>query len=145
MTADPRHANIGDNQVISVFATAIREVAGQRPVDPDWDSRPRNVWQQYELRVKRLDERFDQRLKELHERTRAAGKWKGTSAVHDRGSYWAAGVLAYFDAAGQEAAPLGSENSIVTREALRDYDADLYALVHETFAYEGKVDWRLGR
>jgi len=144
MTADPQQANVGDNQVVRVFAGAIYDVAGKRPVDPDWENRPRNVWQQYELRVKRLDERFDQRLKALHEQAIAAGKWKGTSSVHNRESYWGTGVLAYFDAAGQEPAPLGSDRSIATRESLRDYDADLYALVHETFAYGGKVDWRLG-
>jgi hypothetical protein len=145
VSVDPREANAGDNQVIRAFAGAIHQVAGQRPVDPDWEKRPRNVWQQYELRVTRLDERFDQRLKEFHEVALAAGKWKGTSAVHNRADYWAAGVLAYFDAAGQTPAPAGSEHPIVTREALRRYDADLYALVHETFAYGGKVDWRLGR
>jgi hypothetical protein len=53
-------------------------------------------------------------------------------------------VLAYFDAAGQDSAPAGSQHPIATRAALRDYDAELYALVHETFAYGGKVDWRLG-
>jgi len=143
VAADPQQPNVGDIQVIRILAGAIHEVAGKRPVDPNWDDRPRNVWQQYELRVKRLDERFDQRLKELHQRALAAGKWKGTSAVHDRENYWAAGVLAYFDAAGQEPAPVGSEHPVATREALRDYDADLYGLVHETFAYSGKVDWRL--
>ena len=54
-------------------------------------------------------------------------------------------MLAYFDAAGQQPAPAGSTQSVVTRELLRDYDPDLYALVHETFAYGGKVDWRFGR
>ena len=42
---------------------------------------------------------------------------------------------------------LGS-GQVRTREALKDYDPDLYALVHETMAYEGKTDWRfapLGR
>ncbi|MBW8885499.1 MAG: hypothetical protein JF612_12160, partial [Planctomycetia bacterium] len=145
VTADPRQDNIGDNHVIRVLAGAIHEVAGHRPIDPDWENRPRSVWQQYELRVKRLDERFEQRLKELHEQALAAGKWRGTSAIHDRSSYWAAGVLAYFDAAGQQPAPSRSEQPIVTREALQEYDADLYALVHETFAYSGKVDWRSGR
>ncbi len=142
VSADPRQANLGDNQVIRVFAGAIHEVAGRRPVDPEWEQRPRNAWQQYELRVTRLDERFDQRLKELFDRSLAAGKWKGASAVHDHMNYWAKGVLAYFDAAGQDSAPAGNEHSIATRTGLHDYDADLYALVHETFAYGGKIDWR---
>ena len=51
------------------------------------------------------------------------------------------GTLAYFDAAGR-IKPKGSPRDIATREALKDYDPGLYALVHETMAYEGHVDWR---
>ena len=29
-----------------------------------------------------------------------------------------------------------------TKVSLKAYDPDLYALVHETFAYANKVDWR---
>jgi len=61
---------------------------------------------------------------------------------HDRVAYWAKGVLAYFDAAGQDAAPNDAAHPINTREALRQYDPDFHALVNETMAYEGHVDWR---
>lgn len=142
VAADPRQPNVGDNQVIRVLASAVHQVAGTRPVDPDWDNRPRNVWQQYELRLQRLDVRFDERLKNLHEQALAKGKWKGTSAVHDRAGYWAAGMLAYFDARGQDAAPADRPHPIRTREAVAEYDPELYALVHETLAYGGRVDWR---
>jgi alpha-glucosidase len=142
--ANPREPNVGDNQVIRVFATALYRVTGTRPVDPNWENRGRNV-QQYELRVKRLDARFDEKLKELHEKAVSAGKWKGTAAVHDRGAYWTEGVLAYFDALGQDAAPNDAAHPIQTREALKEYDPDLYAIVNETMAYDGHVDWRLGR
>jgi alpha-glucosidase len=142
VTADPREPGVGDNQVIRVFASAIHQVAGMRPVDPDWESRPRGVWQQYELRVQRLDVRFDEKLMELHEQALAAGKWRGTSAMHDRGSYWTAGVLAYFDARGQDAAPAGAVHPVRTREDLQRYDPGLFDLVHETMAYGEKVDWR---
>jgi hypothetical protein len=140
--ADPREPNAGDNVLIRVFAQAIYQVAGRRPVDANWENRPRNLWQQYELRVKRLDERFDQQLRELHDTALNAGQWKGTSAIHGRAEYWTAGVLAYFDARGQEAAPNGASLPITTREALKDYDPGLFALVHETMGYGGKVDWR---
>jgi hypothetical protein len=142
VAADPRLPNVGDNQVIRVFASAIHQIAGTRSVDSEWENRPRNVWQQYELRIKRLDVRFDERLKELHEQAIGAGKWKGTSAVHDRAGYWAAGLLAYFDARGQDAAPADAQHPIRTREALVGYDPELYALVHATMAYGGRVDWR---
>ena len=140
--ADPRQARVGDNQVIRGMAIAVQRLAAARPVDPQWDSRPRNVWQQYELRLKRVDVRLDEKLQQLHRQATAAGKWKGTSAVHDAASYWAAGMLAYFDARGQDAAPPDAEHPIATREALERYDPDLYALVHETMAYGGQVDWR---
>ncbi|MBI5384985.1 MAG: hypothetical protein HZA90_09905 [Verrucomicrobia bacterium] len=139
--ANPKVPNVGDNQVIRGLAKALYHLTGTRPVDPNWEQRDRNV-QQYELRVQRLDLRFDQRLKAIYENTVSAGKWKGTAAVHDRAAYWAEGVLAYFDALGQDAAPDDAAHPIGTREALQHYDPDLFALVHETMAYGGKVDWR---
>lgn len=139
--ANPRDPNVGGNQVIRVFATALYHVTGQRAVDLNWENRGRAV-QQYELRVKRLDVRFDEKLKELFESATAAGKWKGTAAVHDRAAYWTGGVLAYFDALGQDAAPNDAPHPINTRERLKEYDSGLHGFVHETMAYEGHVDWR---
>ncbi len=139
--ADPSEPNVGDNQVIRVFAKAIHRLTGTRPEDPDFSNRGRGV-QQYELRVERMDERFDAKLKELFDKATEAGKWKGTTAIHDRGDYWAQGVLAYFDAVGQDAAPNDADFPITTREQLKEYDPDLYNLVHETMAYGGRVDWR---
>ncbi len=40
------------------------------------------------------------------------------------------------------AAPKDAPHPIRTREALRDDDPGLDALVNETLAYEGHVDWR---
>jgi len=139
--ANPKEPNMGDHQVIRVFARALYHVTASRPMDPNWENRGRNV-QQYELRVQRLDERFDKRLRELYEKSLAAGKWKGTAAVHDHVQFWASGALAYFNATGQDAAPNDAPHPIQTREALKDYDPDLHALVHETMAYGGHVDWR---
>jgi alpha-glucosidase len=138
---DPREVLVGDCLVIREFAKALYSVTGTRPVDPNWDKRGRDV-QQYELRVKRLDLQFDQKLQEIYAAAQSAGKWKGTGAMHGRADYWAAGVLAYFDAAGQDAAPNDAPHPITTREALQAYDPALYALVNETMAYEGHVDWR---
>jgi alpha-glucosidase len=140
--ANPRDPNVGESQVIRIFATAIYRVTGTRPVDPNWENRGRNV-QQYELRVKRLDVRFDEKLKELYDKATAVGKWKGTAAAHDRVAYWTEGVLAYFDALRRDAAPKDAGHPINTREALKEYDPELYALVNETMAYDGHVDWRL--
>jgi hypothetical protein len=78
----------------------------------------------------------------VFEKATSAGKWKGTAAAHERAAYWTEGVLAYFDALGQDAAPNDAAHPIDTREALKEYDPDLFALVNETMAYDGHVDWR---
>jgi alpha-glucosidase len=138
---NPREPMVGDVQVIREFAKAVYQVAGTRPVDPNWNNRGRDV-QQYEMRVKRLDMQFDEKLKQLFDGATAKGSWKGTAAVKDRVEFWAEGVLAYFNAIGQEAAPNDAPHPINTREELKDYDPELYALVNETMAYDGHVDWR---
>jgi alpha-glucosidase len=140
----PGEPLVGPNAVIRVFARALYLVTGTRPVDANWDRRGQAV-QQYELRLKRLDVQFDEAVKGLFESAKAKGLWKGTAAVHDNLEYWAEGVLAYFDASGQDAAPNDSAHPISTREALKEYDPGLYALVNETMAYDGHVDWRYGR
>ena len=127
--------------VIRVFAGALYHVTAKRPIDPNWENRGRAV-QQYELRVKRLDVRFDEKLKELFEKATADGKWKGTAVIHDRVAYWAGGVLAYFDVPTADASPGDAAHPINSRELLKTYDLELFALVHETMAYAGHVDWR---
>jgi hypothetical protein len=141
--ADPNVKWVGGSQVIRVFARALYRECATRPVDPNWNNRGRAV-QQYELRVKRLDIQFDDRLKSIFEAATGKGLWKGTPAVVDRESYWVEGVLAYFDASGQTAAPNDAAHPVVSRELLRAYDPELFALVDETMAYAGHVDWRYG-
>ena len=137
---DPADPRVGDNGVIRGFARALYQVAGTRPVDTTF-----RASQQYELRLQRMDVRFDRRVDSLHKAAVAAGKWKNTAAIHDRVEYWARGVLAYFDAAGQHAPPLDTGLPVSTREELKAYDPGLFALVEETMFYRGKVDWRLRR
>ena len=138
---DPRAALGEDCMVIRQFARALYHVCAKRPVDPNWNNRGRDV-QQYELRVKRLDTQFDERLAQAFNAAKGRGLWKGTSAVHDPVEYWAYGVVAYFDAIGQQPAPNDSSRPVRTREALKEYDSELYGLVNETMAYDGHVDWR---
>jgi len=139
--SDPKYPYATGCQVVRVLAKAMYYVTGTRPVDPNWDNRARNV-QQYELQVKRMDIRFDEKLKQIYESAVSKGRWKGTAAIHSRVEYWAEGVLAYFDAVGPAAPPHDANHQITTREALKQYDPDLFALVDETMAYKGKVDWR---
>ena len=92
--------------------------------------------------MKRLDVEFDQKLQKLFDASTAKGLWKGTPAARNRVEYWATGVLAYFDAAGMGYPPHGADRPVSTRESLKAYDPDLYALVDETMAYKEHVDWR---
>ena len=55
----------GKSIVIREMAKALYYVTGLRPEDPNWENRGRDV-QQYEMRVKRMDERFDHRLQEIY-------------------------------------------------------------------------------
>ncbi|MBE0535865.1 MAG: hypothetical protein IH624_09360 [Phycisphaerae bacterium] len=130
-------------QVIRVLAGALYHLTALRPVDPQWEKR--RDMQQYELRVQRMDVRFDEKLTTAYETATGMGLWKGTAAMHNRVEYWTAGVLAYFDATGQGVPPNDASRPITTREALREYDRGLFVLVDETMGYNGKVDWRLGR
>jgi hypothetical protein len=129
--------------VVSLFAKGLYQVAGLRPIDPDFERRRGK--QQYELRVKRLDTEFDQRLGKLYDEAMSKGLWKGAAAARNRVEYWAAGVEAYFDAAGAGTPSHGADRPITTREALKAYDPNLFALVDETMAYKEHVDWRFQR
>ena len=131
----------GKSMVIRELAKAVYDVTGLRPEDPNWNNRGNDV-QQYEMRVKRMDERFDHRLQQIYLNAMSKGMWKGTPAVLDRVEYWAEGVLAYFDAVGSGDPPNDQTHPIITREQLKSYDPDLCALVEETMAYDGHQDWR---
>jgi hypothetical protein len=133
----------GKCMVVSVFAKGLYHVTGLRAVVPDFDQRRDK--QQYELRVKRMDVEFDNRLRKVFDEVTGKGQWKGTPAARDRIEYWTAGVEAYFDAAGESQAPNLADRPITTREALKAYDPDLYRLVDETMAYKEHVDWRFKR
>jgi hypothetical protein len=133
----------GKCMVVSLFAKGLYHVAGLRAVDPDFERRRGR--QQYELRVKRLDIEFDRRLQKLYDEAMGNGLWKGTAVARNRIEYWAAGVEAYFDAVGDGISPTGADRPITTREALKAYDPNLFALVDETMAYKEHVDWRFQR
>ena len=75
----PKEPFAGKCMVVSVFAKALYQVTGLRPVDPDFERRRDK--QQYELRVKRLDIEFDQRLGKIYEAALGKGLWKGTPAA----------------------------------------------------------------
>lgn len=131
----------GECMTISLFAKAMYRAAGLRPVDPAFAKKRDNI-QQYELRVQRLDTRFDRQVQAAFSSANKKRLWMGTSAAQDRFSYWTAGVAAYFDAAGDGFPPVGAHRPIATREALKAYDPELYRVVDTTMAYREHVDWR---
>ncbi len=139
----PKEPFAGKSMLISLFAKALYHVTALRPVIPNFEQQRDR--QQYELRVKRMDIEFDQKLGKIYEDALSKGLWKGTAAARNRVEYWAAGVESYFDAAGDGQPPNLADRPITTREMLRTYDADLYALVNETMAYSERVDWRFKR
>jgi hypothetical protein len=128
----------GECMVVNVFARGLYQVTGMRPPG-------RSTGQQYELRVKRMDISFDNRLKTLYDAAMGKRLWRGTPAANDRAEYWVTAVEAYFDAAGPGYPPNLAHRPINTREALKEYDPDLYALVDETMAYKEHQDWRYQR
>lgn len=132
----------GGSAAVRVMARAMFIMTARRPVDPGWDTRPGQVWQQYELRLTRLDERFGAKLDGLFRQATQRSLWRGTPAANDTLAYWSAGVEAYFDAVGAGDPPVGASRPITTREQLRFYDPDLFDLVDQTFAYSERVDWR---
>jgi dipeptidyl aminopeptidase/acylaminoacyl peptidase len=138
LTGDPF---AGKCMVVGLFARGLYQVTALRPVDPEFAKRRDK--QQYELRVKRLDVEFDRRLQKIHEEATARGLWKGTAAARSRIEYWSAGVEAYFDAAGATQSPNLADRPITTRELLKAYDPELFALVDETMAFKERVDWRV--
>jgi hypothetical protein len=136
-----KESSLETSELITLFAKALYEVTAKRPADPDFERRRDK--QQYELRVKRMDAEFDQRLVKTHEEVVQKGLWKGSPAAKDRGEYWALGLAAYFDAA--SVTPEGAKHALRTREELREYDVGLFTLVDDTMAYRDKADWRYAR
>jgi hypothetical protein len=125
---------VADHPVVAVLGRAIYDVCGQRPVAP---VDPR-VIQQYEKNVERIDVTFGAKVDALFKQAREAGKWRGTAAIHSPANYWTKGVLAYFDAAGQDFAPADGDRPIRTRAELRAYDPALWELVDQTMGFRDR-------
>jgi hypothetical protein len=130
----------GENQIVALFAKALYVAGGHRAVDAVFESK-KFERQQYELNVRRLDIRFDQDLRAAFAHAATKGLWRGTPAGTELDAYWAAGVCAYFDAAGDGLPPVGGQ-PVVRRDTLKGYDPELFQLVASTFAYTTHVDWR---
>jgi alpha-glucosidase len=81
--------------------------------------------------LRTVDPKFDARLRQLYDKAMDNGLWKDTYAATNHKEYWAEGVQAYFDCAAPPAK--GVHNDCNTREKLKEYDAELFALIDEVF------------
>lgn len=143
LTQAPALRNAVGNPVIHAMTDAFYQLTADRPEDANWENRGYNV-QQYELNVERLDERFGNRVRKLWSDARSQGLWSGTPASSNERDYLSAGVLAYFDAGGTLLKPADYHGAVIDRATLKQYDPELYSLVHQLMAYENRVDWRFG-
>jgi alpha-glucosidase len=76
--------------------------------------------------LKEVDPTFDGRLRRTYDKAMDKGLWKGTYVATNPSEYWAEGVQAYFDC-------MRPQFGANTREKLRAYDPDLFALVDEVY------------
>jgi len=135
-----RDPHAGESVIIERMAHAMYVIVGYRPVDPDFGKREK---QQYELRVKRIDKEFNDKVEPLYANAMRKGLWKDTPAAAHREPYWAEGVKSWFDANGPSLRPAGNAKPVNTREALEAYDPDLARFVAEVFCHTDRNDnWR---
>lgn len=76
---------------------------------------------------------FDDRLQQLYEHAKTKGRWSDTYAMTNKEEYFAECVQSYFDCNRYAEKTDGIHNSVHTREKLRDYDPEMYALLCELF------------
>jgi hypothetical protein len=85
----------------------------------------------HEIGLRTVDAKFDARLRKIYSKAMDNERWKDTYAATNHKEYWAEGVQAYFDCAAPPAK--GVHNDCNTREKLKDYDPDLFALIDDVF------------
>ena len=76
---------------------------------------------------------FDQRLKQCYENAKAAGILDNTYRITDKEEYFAEAVQDWFNVNAEMPHTDGKHNWCNTREELKDYDPELYALLAEHF------------
>ena len=126
--------------LVRQFALMMYRMTGFREIDEQFESKPK---QQYELRVTRMDVRFDRQLEVLYDRAMKKGRWRNTIAADSRADYWAEGVQSWFDANAQATPSDGRHNRVNTREELEAYDPELAQLIADVFRHTVRTDWRV--
>ncbi len=77
---------------------------------------------------------FNDTLQRLLDKAVAEGKYKGTYAKTNIYEYWAEGVQNWFNVNAEVESPDGKHNWVNSREDMKKYDPDLYALVAQYFS-----------
>jgi xylan 1,4-beta-xylosidase len=90
--------------------------------------------------LRRLDPEFNRRLKDIYDRSLEKGLWKDTYAATNAEEFWAEGVQSYFDCNAPHRRRV--HNEVNTREELKEYDPELFALIDESFK---GPEWRYAR
>jgi alpha-glucosidase len=80
--------------------------------------------------LRKVDPKFDAKLKQCYAKAINAGLWKDTYAATNAGEYWAEAVQSYFDC---NAPKGGVHNDIDTRDKLKKYDPEVYELIDDVF------------
>jgi hypothetical protein len=84
----------------------------------------------HDMGLKRIDEKFDGRLKAIYDQAMNEGLWKAKYSSNNHHEYWAEGVQSYFET---NRPPDHDHNHVDTRQELKDYDPRLFALIDEVF------------
>lgn len=87
----------------------------------------------HQLGIAPADPTIDDRLRTAYEAALAAGKWADTYAATNIYEYWAEGVQSWFNVNTEVKEPNGVHNRVNTREELRRYDPNLYAILATYF------------
>lgn len=82
---------------------------------------------------------FNARLQEKLDKAIAEGKYANTYAATNIWEYWAEGVQNWFDVNAEVPVADGKHNYVNTREELKVYDPELYAILSEFFP-EGDIE-----
>jgi len=80
------------------------------------------------------DSTFNQNLQQLLNKSIAGGRFDNTYAQTDIYEYWAEGVQDWFNVNAEVEKPDGKHNQVNTRVELKEYDPDLYQLIHQYFS-----------
>lgn len=91
-----------------------------------------------DMGVAEVDKTFTADLKSCYDNAKKTGLWTNTYAISNPSEYWAEGAQDYFDCNKTADPPNGIHNKIGTRDALKEYDPKLYALLDRVF----NTPWR---